>query len=194
MSDIEGEVVVNQELFKKLASLPASMQAAMRAQMQKVVKEHEKVTKEKLSGKVLKVGTGRLRSSISSSVEGQGMDTIGKFGVMITGKLGSPLKYAAIHEFGGQIPERRPINAKALIIPLRKGVYMGGAKQWGVRVRAGKGSRPGVAGGDFIFRTRAKAFRMPARPYIRSTAKDLRPWTVKQFEQMVEKLVKETNA
>lgn len=194
MSNIEGEVVVNQELFKKLAVLPQAMHSAIAREMQKVVKEHEKITKEKLSGKVLKVNTGRLRSSIGSSVSGSGTETIGKFGVMITGKLGSPLKYAAIHEFGGQIPERRPIHAKALVIPTRGGVYMGGAKQWGARVRVGKGSRPGVAGGDFIFRTRAKAFKMPARPYIRSTAKDLRPWTIKQFESMIEKLVKETNA
>lgn len=54
---------------------------------------------DNLTGKILQRRTGRLRSSFSTDVVGQGME--------IRGIVGSNLVYAPIHEFGGFIIPRR---------------------------------------------------------------------------------------
>ena len=61
------------------------------------------IVKNKLSGQVLKRGTGRLAGSIGATQEIEGQD--------IVGKVGSGLKYARIHELGGVI---RPKNFRYL--------------------------------------------------------------------------------
>ena len=61
------------------------------------------IVKNKLSGQVLKRGTGRLAGSIGATQEIEGQD--------IVGKVGSRLKYARIHELGGVI---RPKNFRYL--------------------------------------------------------------------------------
>ena len=57
------------------------------------------------------------------------------------------MPYAAIHEFGGQIPDRYPVNGKALKMQI---------------------------GGETIFRTFARGFTMPERSYMRSALSDYR--------------------
>ena len=103
MPDIYSQVIVNEKLLAKLRNMPEEMKKQARLTMLSVVLECERITKEKLTGPVLKVGmTGRLHTSIGSEVKGEGMDTVGRFGVMKQSG-GKPLVYAAIHEFGGII-------------------------------------------------------------------------------------------
>jgi len=197
MADIESQIIVNQKLLDALANADKTVKRAIREKMQSVVKEMERVIKqEKLSGQVLRAGTGRLRSAIGSDVTGMGIETVGRFGVMKAargaGKT-NPLVYAAIHEFGGRIPERKPVKAKALVIPIKAGVYIGGKKQWGARIRTvskkGKaGTRVAIAGQEFIFRKRARAFTMKERSYIRSTGREKLAWARAQFEAMLSAL------
>ena len=66
------------------------------------------VQKRKLSGQVLRVRTGRLRSSITSRVEKQDKEIIGRIGTNVI--------YGRLWEKGGTIPahEIRPKRAQAL--------------------------------------------------------------------------------
>ncbi len=62
------------------------------------------IVKYKLSGQVLKRRSGHLAGSITSEVRGSNESDV-------VGRVGTNLKYARIHEFGGDI---RPVRAKAL--------------------------------------------------------------------------------
>lgn len=60
-----------------------------------------------LAGHTLKAGTHFLQHSVKSIVRG--------IGNKVTGRVGSPVVYAAIHEYGGII---RPKNAKYLVFQI----------------------------------------------------------------------------
>lgn len=60
-----------------------------------------------LAGATLKARMHRLQQSVKSSVK--------RLGNVVTGRVGSPVVYAAIHEFGGII---RPKNAKYLVFQI----------------------------------------------------------------------------
>ena len=98
----------------------------------------------KLSGEVLRVRTGRLRQSIHSTVQ--------KMPWGFLGKVGTNVKYASIHEYGGTIvlPVIYPVKAQAL--------------RWFV------GGKP-----VFAMRAKAHAIRMPERSYLRSSLAELSP-------------------
>lgn len=152
MAEIESHVVVNEALIRRLQGAPQEIRKKVRVMMRSIVLEMENRTKRKLSNQVLHVRSNRLRSSIDSSVSGQGIETVGRFGVMkVPG--GKPLVYAAIHEFGGLIPAHRvePKTAQALRF---------------------------VVKGKVVFSKYANIppVTMKKRSYIRSTAKEGLPW------------------
>ena len=92
--------------FKRAAQkAPAAMLTAMR-RIVLILERH--VKKEKLTGQVLNVRTGKLRSSITHRVEQSGNET--------TGRVGTPVEYARIWELGGTIPAHTivPKTAKVL--------------------------------------------------------------------------------
>jgi phage gpG-like protein len=89
---------------------------------------------DKLSGQVLKNRTGNLRNSIVPLVEASGPLMTG------TVYVDSSAVYGAYQEYGAHIPERVPVNAKAL--------------RWY------------AAGGSPIFAMRARAFDLPPRPFM----------------------------
>lgn len=70
--------------------------------------EAEALAKEKVSGAVLKVRTGTLRSRITHTVERRRTEFVGR--------LGTNVKYAPPHELGATIPPHtiRPRRSKAL--------------------------------------------------------------------------------
>jgi len=118
----------------KRESHPIGLQAMRRAT--EYVRGY--IVKNKLKGQVLNWKKGRLAGSISSAQRIEGQDVVGM--------VGSNLKYARIHELGGEI---RPKKAKALFIPLRANVL---PRQAGL-----------VYGKDFIF---SQLVKIPKRPYI----------------------------
>lgn len=89
---------------------------------------------EKLSGQILKNRTGNLRNSIFNIVT--------QTGTLMTGTVAvdNTAPYGAYQEYGAHIPERVPVNAKAL-------------RWYG-------------AGGGAIFAKRARAFDLPPRPFM----------------------------
>jgi len=99
-----GGEILAQRFQQAIQKAPQLLNQAM----WKAVFMVERVAKRKVSGEVLKVRTGRLRSSITSRVSGTGEN--------ITGVVGTNVKYARIHELDGTIPAHTvyPRKKKAL--------------------------------------------------------------------------------
>jgi hypothetical protein len=102
------------------------------------------IVSDKLSGQVLKSHTGNLKRNIlqiPATAEGY---------VVTAGVgLGKNAAYGLAHEFGAHIPERTPINAKALS-------WIG-------------------ADGLRVFAMRAKAFTLPERSFLRTGFAEFQP-------------------
>jgi phage gpG-like protein len=113
------------------------------------------IKEQKLSGQVLKNRTGTLRRSVNYEVHTETSPQYVEVGTR-------GLDYAAIHEFGGRIPDRRPVNAKAL--------------HW---------IAPG--GGD-VFAMFARGFTMPERSYMRSSLDEKRDLYVRRIEMAMRDL------
>lgn len=140
-----------------------------------------------LSGRVLRVGSGRLRASAQStvSVTGEKVETVARVGGGGVGEV----PYAAIHEHGGVI---RPKRGRFLAIPMGpalKGGREGGAGMWprdipGLRFipikggaqgmlvkRMGKGKNAGFVPWFHLVRQ----VRMPKRPYLAPAVETVLP-------------------
>jgi phage gpG-like protein len=106
---IKAVLVGGEGLQKWLASRYPEIQGELsRSMAQIVIALTRKIKQEKLSGQVLKNGTGTLRRSISPNVI---KDKIG-----VTGTVGTNVVYARIHEYGGRTPPREilPRRGRAL--------------------------------------------------------------------------------
>jgi len=102
------------------------------------------IVSDKLSGQVLKSHTGNLKRAILQiPAEAEGQTVTAGVG------LGSEAKYGLAHEFGADIPERVPKNAKALH-------WIG-------------------ADGASVFAMRARAFRLPERSFLRTGFAEFQP-------------------
>jgi phage gpG-like protein len=66
----------------------------------------ERAAKQNLSGRVLRVRTGRLRSSVTTAVSGSGTD--------LEGRVGTNVPYGAVHEFGARPHAIFPLRARRL--------------------------------------------------------------------------------
>lgn len=151
-------VVGDQELRARFDSMPQRVHDRLLGAITSLaLKLQNHVVQDKLSGQVLKRRTGKLAGSIHNSVQDAGTS--------ITGRVySSGINYAAIHEFGGHIPERRPVNAKAL--------------HW-------------VSGGKDVFAMYARAFDMPERSYLRSSLADMREEIIAGMTNAVRDAVKQ---
>ena len=92
------QLIGDKELIARLSGMPSKLQAALVRKVSTLALQLEaKVKNDKLSGQVLNVKTGNLRRSIANEVQ-QSSDSV-------TGRVFSSgdVKYAAIHEFGGDI-------------------------------------------------------------------------------------------
>ena len=101
---VEGE----QELRRKIDRLPPTIRerVGQQALLQSALLLEAHIKQHKLSGQVLHVRSGRLRSSISHRLERRGDD--------LMAIVGTNVVYARIHEFGGTITPKR---AAHLAIP-----------------------------------------------------------------------------
>lgn len=158
-----------------------------------------RVMKEKLSGQVLKVRTGKLRRSITQKID---RDT-----GSISGIVGTNTRYARIHEFGGVIkyPPREMLIRHRLTYRVgemvsREGVR--GGKSWvdeqGRKIgllsqtsdkhlaRFAKKSHKFVR--EMIVTTKGHEVHMPERSFLRSSLRDLTP----DIKQMLYKAIRQT--
>jgi phage gpG-like protein len=155
------EFLVDDRTIKlRLATVPATMQAALVKKLTAIALRLERHIKEdKLSGQVLNVQTGALRRSIFSTIEARGDY------VVATVASSSDVKYGRIHEFGGTIhvPEIVPVKAQALHF---------------------------IVGGKDVFarRVRAHDVNMPERSFMRSALTDMRDEIVADIRKTVEEL------
>lgn len=117
----------------------------------------EYIRRGKLSGQILKNRTGNLRNAVFSSVESLGAQIVGTIGVDNTAP------YGRYQEYGANIPERIPVNAKAL--------------RWYV-------------GGSAVFAMRARAFKLPARPFMRPSLDERAPAITAAIQKSVGEAIK----
>ena len=134
-----------QSLDDRIDGLPTVVQAALQAKAQALASAlTAHIVADKLSGQVLAVRSGLLRSSISSTVDVDGDQVRARVFVA------PGVKYAAIQEFGGRTAPHdiTPDKARALSF------LVGGARLFATIVH-----HPGSA--------------LPARSYLRSSLSDM---------------------
>lgn len=154
---ITGAVIGREALIVRLRnSLPLTQRIA--TEVQKLGYEIERRVKaEKLSGQVLRVRTGLLRSSISHG----GPQSVSHFEQDANGAtytIGTAVKYAAVHEYGFDgLVSVRPYVRHTYKISMR-------TSRGGVSRRV-KGEVTGYA----YVRGFIRHMRMPERSYLRST-------------------------
>lgn len=103
-----------ERITDKIKSIsPAASNSVTRKAFTDLTLETESRLKQNLSGSILKVRSGRLRSSIGSKVMDQGKNLLGEVGSGV--RQGGRVPYANIHETGGTITPKR---TQYLAIPL----------------------------------------------------------------------------
>lgn len=128
-----------------------------------IVVENE--VKRQLTNRSLNVDTGSLRASFTSAVFVVGGE--------VRGVVGSPLKYARIHETGGTI---RPKNARALTVPLslkaRRGRAQDFADAFILNTADGRAFlvQPDGDGLEFLYVLKDQV-TIPRRPYLSRASK-----------------------
>lgn len=152
-------LVGDDKIVAKLDAMPSKVHQALLAKITGLALELQAyVQNDKLAGQVLKKITGHLAGSIMQDVDDQS-DTI-------TGRVysNSSVNYAAIHEFGGQIPARYPINGKALHF---------------------------FIDGKEVFAKYARGFTMPERSFMRSALADKKQEIIAGMTKAVQQAVAE---
>lgn len=150
-------LVGDKELIARLDAMPERLRTAL---LQKVtflaLKLEAKVKREKLSGQVLNKRSGNLMRSIQHLVESSTGAVVGK--VYSAGDV----KYAAIHEFGGQTKPHviEAKNGKAL-------AFTFGGKQ------------------AFFKRVNHPGSKIPERSFLRSSLTEMRDEIVTGLERTV---------
>ncbi len=147
-------VIGREELRARIDAMPSRVHDALLRTITGLALQLEAYVKsDKLSGQVLNKITGNLQGSIHSNVIDEGTS--------ITGRVYSAgVNYAAIHEYGGQIPDRYPVNAKALHF---------------------------FVGGKEVFAKFARGFTMPERSFMRSSLEDYRAKIIDSMTNAVTK-------
>jgi phage gpG-like protein len=94
---ITVQLVGDRELVARLDALPGRVRDGLaRAVTRLGLELQRKVQREKLTGQVLKVRTGSLRSSINTEIS-QAAD-------QVTASVGTNIRYGAVHEYGVSHP------------------------------------------------------------------------------------------
>lgn len=171
MADSEFVLTLHgeKELLKKIEALPTKIRERVgRTALSKaalLLENH--IKRDKLSGTVLHVRSGRLRGSITHEVSRVGDDLIAR--------IGTKLVYARIHEFGGII---RAKNHPYLVFPIR------GVQTTGARGQLLKRPRHTIE--TWV---RVKQVTIPKRPYMVPALKGKRQEIIQTIAEEVGKAV-----
>ncbi len=168
----------SKEMMAKFDALPAKIRDRVggKAMNQGALLLESYIRTEKLSGQVLRVRSGRLRSSITHRVAQEGDDTVARVGTNVI--------YAKIHEYGGTIT---PKNAQYLTIPLPVALTAAGVARYRARDLISQPSLGGFKATFFrnhvlygkypsgrvvpVFVLK-KSVRIPERSYMRSSLRE----------------------
>ena len=148
---------VPQHILSKFPLIQGACQISM---ARLVIALASKIKGQKLSGQVLKNRTGTLRRSITAHPPES-------TGTIITGRVGTNIEYATIHEFGGKTPAHDifPKRGRAL------------AFNWkGKDVVFAKVSHPGST--------------MPERSFMRTALNEMKPEILAEFEKAIMKVIR----
>ena len=107
--DLRYEFTGTNRLVAYLRDLPDQAKGRVAGIVETMVLKIRQAAYEKLSGPVLALGSGKLRSSLKSEVTSDGAGTMGR--LLVAG-----VPYARIQEYGGRTSPHDilPVNAKAL--------------------------------------------------------------------------------
>ena len=141
------EAVGIKEVTERFQNLPERARASLRQSIGVLVlKLQARVMRQKLSGQVLNVKTGRLRRSIDQVVRDNGDD--------IAGVVSSNVEYARAHEYGFSGQE----SVKAHLRTIKQAF--------------GKPLKAPVA---FQVRAHARKANVPEKSFLRSALSDMKP-------------------
>ena len=157
---IHGYLVGDAEVTARLDALPTKLRDEMKEGIGRcVLKLQRMVTRDKLSGQVLKVRTGTLRRSIDQVVEDDGNQ--------VTGIVSTNVKYAAAHEYGfqGTVDVRDSLRRSKEQFSLRKLTKSGLESKASLGKWAGKG--------EIVVRAHSRQVSIPERSFLRSALRDL---------------------
>ena len=141
---ITAVIVGDRELIARLNAMPDRMRSGLARAITRLGLDLQRRVMGKLGGPVLKVRTGSLRSSINLRVD--------QSAGAISASVGTNIKYAAIHEYGGQTAphEILPKRGRALMFEF-------------------KGET------RFFRRVHHPGSKIPERSFLRSALNEMRP-------------------
>jgi hypothetical protein len=143
------------EVIQRFSEMPSKVHDGLLAEITKQALDLQRyVVTEKLSGQVLNKITGKLASSIQHDVTDSGSSIIGRV------YSNNSVSYAAAQEFGAQIPDRYPVNAKALHF---------------------------FVGGQEVFAKFARGFTLRERSFLRSSLSDKKDQIIAGMTAAVQK-------
>ena len=159
---IELQVRGLNEAALKLKLLPDQVSRAMRVAMSRSIEKVYRRVADNLTGRALRVDTGRLRQSLQTSVAIDGSSA----------KIGTNVEYASIHEFGGTTKPHviRPRGKALLFLDPR---FSGTIRQHqALLTKAGKIRRSARIGVVYARSVQHPGAMMPARPYLRPALRE----------------------
>lgn len=149
---IEGDLA----LRARISGMPERLTPLLVQKMNTVHTQLQRhIVSDKLSGQVLQSHTGNLKRAIIQ-IPAEAAGNVVTAGV----GLGKEASYGLAHEFGANIPERTPKNAKAL--------------HW-----------IGADGKD-VFAMRARAFTLPERSFLRTSFVEFQPRIIDAIRQAIQ--------
>jgi len=146
-------VMGGEALVEKMTQAPGAVSKAMKDAMQRSLDIIYRRVTDNLTGRILKVRTGRLRQSIQTAVEDGGQ----------RGRIGTNVEYGAIHEFGGTT-KPHVITARGKRLRFVSSRFIGPVKL----TKKGKLAKKQTAGSVvFASKVNHPGSTMPARPFLR---------------------------
>jgi len=143
-----------------LSRFPLIQGACQTSMARLVIALASRIKGQKLSGQVLKNRTGTLRRSITAHPPAS-------TGTVITGRVGTNIEYATIHEFGGK-------TAAHDIFPKRGRAL---AFNW--------------KGKDVVFaKVRHPGSTMPERSFMRTALNEMKPEILAEFEKAIMEVIR----
>ncbi len=160
---ITVDIVGDDTLIAKLTAMPNQINQGLASTLRRLQLDFIREVVRKLSGPVLKRRTGVLASSVNL---GAGVSRFEQSSEQITMIVGTNVKYAQIHEYGGHTQPHTilPKNARALAFPWK--------------------------GGQAFFRkVEHPGSKIPERSFLRSTLREMTPRIEEELAAAVQQAV-----
>lgn len=155
---IKGELLGGSELLARIQALTPNLRQGLGRTVLRLTILLQAKVKTKLTGQVLNVRTGRLRRSINHRIEGEGTP-------VVTGYVGTNVKYARPHEFGfhGRVTVKQHLRMQVTA--------------WG---------RPMLEPRQVTVRAHTAMRDLPERSFLRSSIIEMEPTIRAEFQKLVE--------